>query len=223
MTLDKNALFSDAFPFWPELDQGQRQTLIDGSFLSAISKGTVTHHAQQGCKGLQLVLEGQLRVYIVSEEGREVTLYRVRAGEVCVMSSSCLMDAIVFEVLIEAMADTQVLTIPSPILAPVLQRCPKAELFLYKTASTRFADVMWTMQQILFMGMDRRAAIFLWDEYTRQGAVLSLTHEEMARYIGSAREVVTKVLKYFAQEGIVALRRGKITILDKEKLRRLAG
>ena len=88
MTLDKNALFSDAFPFWPELDQGQRQTLIDGSFLSAIPKGTVTHQAQQGCKGLQLVLEGQLRVYIVSEEGREVTLYRVRAGEVCVMSSS---------------------------------------------------------------------------------------------------------------------------------------
>ena len=162
MTLDKNALFSAAFPFWPELDQSQRQTLIDGSFLSAIPKGTVTHQAQQGCKGLQLVLEGQLRVYIVSEEGREVTLYRVRAGEVCVMSSSCLMDAIVFEVLIEAMADTQVLTIPSPILAPVLQRCPKAELFLYKTASTRFADVMWTMQQILFMGADRRVAIFLW-------------------------------------------------------------
>ena len=221
MTLDKNALFSDAFPFWPELDQGQRQTLIDGSFLSAIPKGTVTHQAQQGCKGLQLVLEGQLRVYIVSEEGREVTLYRVRAGEVCVMSSSCLMDAIVFEVLIEAMADTQVLTIPSPILAPVLQRCPKAELFLYKTASTRFADVMWTMQQILFMGADRREAIFLWEEFRQNGPVIRLTHDEIARCIGSAREVVTRVLNYFAQEGLMALGRGKITLLQPDALQKL--
>ena len=73
------------------------------------------------------------------------------------------------------------------------------------------------------MGMDRRTAIFLWDEYTQGGEVIAMTHEEVARYIGSAREVVTKVLKYFAQEGIVSLRRGKITILDKAKLRQLAG
>ena len=119
--------------------------------------------------------------------------------------------------------DPQVVTLPVTALSALSQRHPEVELFLYKTASERFSDIMWTMQQILFMGMDRRAAIFLWDEYSRQGPVLSMTHEEMARYIGSAREVVTKVLKYFAQEGIVSLRRGKITILDKEKLRQLAG
>ena len=139
------------------------------------------------------------------------------------LSSSCLMDAIVFDVLIEAMEDTQVLTLPVNALAPLTQQKPEVELFLYKTASERFSDIMWTIQQILFMGMDWRTAIFLWDEYTRQGEVIPMTHDEVARYIGSAREVVTKVLKYFAQEGIVALRRGKITILDKNKLRQLAG
>ena len=86
----------------------------------------------------------------------------------------------------------------------------------------RFSDVMWTMQQILFMGVDRRVAIFLWDELTRQeGPVLKITHDELARNIGSAREVVTKVLRYFSEEGIVQLKRGRLEVLDREKLRAL--
>ena len=196
-----DALLTEALPFWEGLSPQEQQLLLDTAVPSTIPKGTITHRADQDCKGIMLVLAGQLRAYLLSEEGREVTLYRVQGGDTCVMSSSCLMDA----------------------MSALSQRHPEVELFLYKTASERFSDIMWTMQQILFMGMDRRAAIFLWDEYTRQGPVLSMTHEEMARYIGSAREVVTKVLKYFAQEGIVSLRRGKITILDKEKLRQLAG
>ena len=217
------ALFAQSLPFWPNLSPEEQALFRDTAVPSTVPKGTITHRADQDCRGIMLVLSGQLRAYIVSEEGREVTLYRVQAGETCVLSSSCLMDAIVFDVLIEAMEDTQVLTLPAAALASLVQKRPEVELFLYKTASERFSDIMWTIQQILFMGMDRRTAIFLWDEYTRQGEVIPLTHDEVARYIGSAREVVTKVLKYFAQEGIVALRRGKITILDKNKLRQLAG
>lgn len=217
------ALFAQSLPFWPNLSPEEQALFRDTAVPSTVPKGTITHRADQDCRGIMLVLSGQLRAYIVSEEGREVTLYRVQAGETCVLSSSCLMDAIVFDVLIEAMEDTQVLTLPAAALASLIQKRPEVELFLYKTASERFSDIMWTIQQILFMGMDRRTAIFLWDEYTRQGEVIPLTHDEVARYIGSAREVVTKVLKYFAQEGIVALRRGKITILDKNKLRQLAG
>lgn len=216
-------LLAQALPFWGDLTPEEQHLLRDTSVPSTIAKGTITHRADQDCRGIMLILTGQLRAYIVSEEGREVTLYRIRAGETCVMSSSCLMDAIVFDVLIESIEETQVLTLPATALSPLANRRPEIELFLYKTASERFSDIMWTVQQILFMGMDRRTAIFLWDEYTRGGEVISMTHEEVARYIGSAREVVTKVLKYFAQEGIVSLRRGKITILDKAKLRQLAG
>ena len=166
-------------------------------------------------------MSGQLRAFLLSEEGREVTLYRVREGETCVLSSSCLMDAIVFDVLIEAIEETHVITLPVTALSPLAQQRPEIELFLYKTASERFSDIMWTMQQILFMGMDRRAAIPLGVLF--YAAMMRDYKPKMARYIGSAREVVTKVLKYFAQEGIVALRRGTITILDREKLRRLTG
>ena len=199
-----DALLTEALPFWEGLAPQEQQLLLDTAVPSTIPKGTITHRADQDCKGIMLVLAGQLRAYILSEEGREVTLYRVQGGDTCVMSSSCLMDAIVFDVLIQAMEDTQVVTLPVTALSALSQRHPEVELFLYKTASERFSDIMW-------------------DEHTRQGPGLSMTHEEIARCIGSAREVVTKVLKYFAQEGIVSLRRGKITILDKEKLRQLAG
>ena len=174
-------LLAHTLPFWPELSPEEQATLKRSILPSTVPKGTVTHRADQECQGLLLLLSGQLRVYLLSEEGREVTLYRVRAGELCVMSSSCLMDAIVFDVLIEAMEDTQAITIPSAILSPILQNHPRAELFLYKTASERFSDIMWTMQQILFMGIDRRVAIFLWDEMLRNGPVIPLTHDEIAR------------------------------------------
>ena len=216
-------IFSQMLPFWEHLTPQEQMALREASVPSTLPKGTITHRADQDCKGILLRLSGQLRAFLLSEEGREVTLYRVREGETCVLSSSCLMDAIVFDVLIEAIEETHVITLPVTALSPLAQQRPEIELFLYKTASERFSDIMWTMQQILFMGMDRRAAIFLWDESAQKGPVLRITHDEMARYIGSAREVVTKVLKYFAQEGIVALRRGTITILDREKLRRLTG
>ena len=126
-----------------------------------------------------------------------MTLFRVKEEEVCVLSASCLMDTITFDVLIEATEDTEVLVLPAAILNQVVQKNPYMELFLYKSATEKFSDVMWTMQQILFLKIDQRVAQFLWDEMIQKSNMtLSLTHDEIARYIGSAREVVTKVLKY---------------------------
>ena len=207
-------------PFWSVLDQENRELIARSVMQQTHEKGTIIHRTEDGCKGLLTVLSGQLRVYILSEEGREVTLYRVRRGEVCVLSASCLMDAITFDVFIEAMEETEVAVIPSMVLHEIMERHPQVELFLYKTAAEKFSDVMWTMQQILFLRIDQRAAQFLWDEMQEKGStILYLTHDEIAKYIGSAREVVTKVMKYLSQEGAVELSRGKVHITDKEKLR----
>lgn len=210
------------FPFWKNLDQRQREAIRRGCIRSSHPKGTLLHRSDRDCRGVMLVIRGQLRVYLLSPEGREVTLYRLREGEVCVMSSSCLMDSILFELLIEAAADTELLTVPSGVLAPILREKPEAELFLYKAAAERFSEIMWTMQQILFLGADRRVAIFLWEECTKGSPAIRMTHDEIARNIGSAREVVTRVLQYFSAEGMVSLSRGRIDILDQDRLRRLA-
>lgn len=208
------------FPFWENLNQ-EEQALVAESIVSRkMQKGESMHRGCGECSGIVYVAKGQLRVYIISEEGREVTLYRVHTGDLCVLSASCLMDAIVFDVLIEAVEETELIVLPSPVLNGIMEKNPLVELSLYRTATERFSDVMWTMQQILFMGADKRVAHFLWDEMAKTGeTTIRLTHDEVARFIGSAREVVSKVLKYFAEEGAVALSRGKIEIIDKGKLR----
>ena len=96
------------------------------------------------------------------------------------------------------------------------------EAFAYRLATERFSDVMWTMQQILFMSFDKRLAIFLLDESASLGSdTIKLTHEQIAKLLGSAREVVSRMLKYFAEEGYVRLSRGTVTITDKKALREL--
>ena len=213
--------FQNIFPFWEQLNSEEQNMVSASALPQKMKKGDILHRGCGECSGIVHVAKGQLRVYIVSEEGREVTLYRLHQGELCVLSASCLMDAIVFDVLIEAVQETELVVLPSPALSAIMDRNPMVELSLYKRVVENFSEVMWTMQQILFMGVDKRVAHFLWDEMAKTGdTAIRLTHEEVARFIGSAREVVTKVLKYFVEEEVVSLSRGKIEIIDKMKLRK---
>lgn len=212
--------YKSIFPFWEQLNSEEQNMVMANVLSQTMQKGEILHRGCGECSGIVHVAKGQLRVYIVSEEGREVTLYRLYQGDLCVLSASCLMDAIVFDVMIEAVEKTELVVLPSPALNVIMEKNPMVELSLYKTVVERFSDVMWTMQQILFMGADKRVAHFLWDEMAKTGDMtIRLTHEEVARFIGSAREVVTKVLKYFVEEEVVTLSRGKIEIIDKTKLR----
>ena len=131
------------------------------------------------------------------------------------------MEAIAFEILMDAMADCTLWVVPSMVYERVLKNHMELELYMYKAANERFSDVIWTLQQILFFGVDRRIVSLLWEEFhEQQSESIAITHEEIAKLIGSAREVVTRVLKYLAGEGIVALERGKVRILDKEAMKK---
>ena len=208
-------------PFWSKLSSTDQQQLAQSSHIEKYKKGEMIHRTDTECKGLLLVLSGQMRIYILSEEGREVTLFRIHQGETCVLSASCLIESIAFDVLMEATEDIEVLVVQTCAFFQVMGQNPDIELYLYKTATEHFSDVMWTMQQILFMRIDQRIAQFLWDEMVQKGTTtLQITHDEIAKYIGSAREVVTKVMKYMAQEDVVALSRGRVEILDKDKLKK---
>ncbi len=210
---------ADQLPFWPELNDSEQEILCSCSVRKIFKKGESIKRSDE-CKGIILVLNGQMRAYILSEEGRDVTLFRLGKDEICVLSATCLLDSIAFDIFLEALEETDTITIPCISLYGVISKHPKAELFINKTANERFSDTMWTMQQILFYGTDRRIAAFLWDETVKNGSlILTYTHADIARLIGSAREVVTRMLKYFSREGIVALKRGKIEITDKERLK----
>lgn len=208
--------------FWEHLDEKEKQQLCENTFSAHYHKGATVHGGNTDCIGVLLVKQGQLRTYMLSEEGRDVTLYRLFPGDTCILSASCVLDAITFDVFIDAEEDTDVLLINSAVFHQIAEENIYVKCFGYELATTRFSDVMWAMQQILFMGADKRLAIFLWDEIAKTGSdSIKMTHEQIARYMGSAREVVSRMLKYFAGEGIVALSRGEIRIMDKEKLHKL--
>ena len=208
--------------FWDHLTDSEKQLLCEHTVSAHYKKGASVHSGNANCIGILLIKSGQLRTYMLSEDGRDSTLYRLFGGDVCILSASCILDAITFDVYIDAEEDTDVLVINSSVFHQMAEKNIYMKCFGYELATTRFSDVMWAMQQILFMGADKRLAIFLWDEISKSGSTeIQMTHEQIARYIGSAREVVTRMLKYFASDGIVELARGGVRVLDRKKLQSL--
>lgn len=213
-----------SFAFGDRLTAAQKELLFGRAKSITYKKGTHVYGAAEDCLGVILLKNGQFRVYIVSEDGREITLYRLYGGEFCVLAASCVLDAITFDVFIDAEEDSEAILIDVASFNRVMEENIYAEAFVYKMATERFSDVMWAMQQILFMGADRRLAIFLCDESAKNGSdEIRLTHERIAKYMGSAREVVSRMLGYFESEGVVSLSRRSIRIADRKKLKEIAG
>ncbi|MBY2478592.1 Crp/Fnr family transcriptional regulator [Clostridioides difficile] len=211
-----------SLPFWDKLTDLQKELLITSANISHYKKGTPIHCGDSDCIGVLIIKSGTIRTYILSDEGREVTLFRLDNGDVCILSASCILKTITFDVYVDAETDCDIIQISSSVFSKLSTENIHAELFSHKLATERFSDVMWAMQQILFMSFDKRLASFLIDEIAKNNSnTINLTHEQIAKYMGSAREVVSRMLKYFASEGIVSLSRGGIKVLDKDKLRSL--
>ena len=218
----KISVFEEMLPFWGVIPDEDKEYICQNSHAVTFPEGKNIHDGNE-CSGVILVRSGCLRLFMMSEEGRDITLYRLHKGDNCMLSASCVLDAITFDVFVDAQEDSECYVIGGPAFAAVSERNPQIKIFALETAVGRFSDVMWVMQQILFMSMDRRLAIFLLDESARNGTdVIALTHGQIARYMGSAREVVSRMLKYFVNEGIVEVSRKGVKILDKKHLRKLA-
>jgi CRP/FNR family transcriptional regulator len=214
-------IFKNIFPFWNEISETDRNYICQNTYALTYRKGTTVHNGNE-CSGVFFVRKGSLRVYILSEEGKEITLYRLHEGNFCMLSASCVLQTVTFDVFVDAEEDCECYVVDGGAYSSVAENNPNIKIFTLETAISRFSDVMWVMQQILFMSIDKRLAIFHIDESARIGSDrIELTHEQIAKYIGSAREVVSRMLKYFTNEGIVESSRKGVLILDKKRLRAL--
>lgn len=208
-----------SFDFWPQLHPRERQLLLDNTTSIQYEKGSHLFSASQDCLGILIITEGELRSYILSEDGRDVTLYRLLPGDVCILSATCLLRDITFDVQIDAEKDTRCLLLSASVFAELQNANVYVENFALRQAASRFSQVMGAMEQMLFMRFDRRLALFLLDESQKnQNLQIDLTHEQIAKYIGSAREVVSRTLKQFEKQGLVTLHRGGLTLQDPQRL-----
>lgn len=216
-------LYEDIFPFWKTLSGDERDLMCRYTTKIQYSKGETIHGGDGKCTGAIIVKSGSIRAYMLSEEGKEITLYRLYTGDICMLSASCVLDSITFDVMVDAEEQSECFILSGKIFLEISQRNINVKAYALEIAVERFSDVMWVMQQILFMSFDRRLAIFLNDEISKNGSgIVDLSNEQIAKYIGSAREVVSRMMKYFKNEGIAERTREGIVILDKHKLRNLA-
>ena len=156
------SVYQDIFPFWNEIPESDREFICQNSFALTYSKGTNIHDGN-GCSGVIFVRSGSLRLYMMSESGKDITLYRLHKGDMCMLSASCVLQTITFDVFVDAEEDSECYVISGSAFADISARNPQIKIFALETAVSRFSDVMWVMQQILFMSMDKRLAIFLTD------------------------------------------------------------
>ena len=210
-------------PFWAKLTEAQRTMLRDTVRERRFARGSVVQNTSENCLGLLLVTGGQLRVYTASEEGRELTLFRLFERDICLFSASCILASFQAGVMISAQEDTTVLHIPPDVYKRLMQESAPVANYTNELMASRLSEVMWLLDQLQNKKMDTRIAAFLIEESRIQGsAVLAITHEEIANHLGSAREVVTRMLRYFQSEGLIRSGRGVLTLLDEKRLLSLA-
>lgn len=214
--------FQSYFPIWDKLRPDQQSRLLDALVFRPVERGTILHNGSMDCSGLLLIKSGQLRAYILSDEGREITLYRLFERDMCLFSASCVIRSIQFEIIIEAEKDTELWVIPPEIYQRLMEESAAVANYTNELMASRFSEVMWRMEQVMWKSMDKRLAAFLLQESSIEGtSQLKITHETIANHLGSHREVITRMLRYFQSEGMVKLSRGMVTIVDAAKLEAL--
>lgn len=212
----------ERLPFWKLLTDSEKELVQQNAVIRLYKKGTRVYSSERECLGMLFVMQGEMRTYLLSEEGREVTLFRIYPNDLCVLSASCVISQISFDTQMSAQKDTEALMIPPNIVLLLKEKNLSVRCFLYELATKRFSDVMWAMQQILFKRLDQRLALFLMQESQRLGTdTIHMTHEQIAQQISSAREAVARMLKQFSEDGLVELKRGAIRLLNQKGLKAL--
>ncbi len=209
--------------FFPiSLSPALQEQLSSAATRRMMRAGSVLHGEQANCTGLLLVAHGRLRVYLLSNDGREITLYRLLDRDVCLFSATCVMRSIQFDVMIQAEQDTELWVIPADLYKEMMAHSAPLANYTREIMAARFSDVVWLLEQVLWMRFDRRLAGFLLEESALEGThILKITHEAIGNHMGNPREVVTRMLRSFQREGLVRLSRGTVEIVDAEGLKRL--
>ncbi len=219
MEQSERDLLPEMLPFWNKLKEPEKKLILEHTVLNSYKDGQNIHGGYEDCTGVIAVKSGRLRVYLLSEEGKEVTLFRLLDGDVCLLSASCILRNISFDIYVDAEGPTELFVVNSAVYDKIAKENPAVGNFMTELISMRFSEAMWVMEQILFMKLDKRLAMFLLEEANLEnGDTIKLTHEQIAGHMGSAREVISRMLKYFANEGILSVSRKGIKILDRKRL-----
>lgn len=215
--------FTEYFPIWNRMSDEHRNRIMQVIDLKKIKQGTVVHDGSPDCLGMLLVKSGQLRAYLLNDEGREITICRFFEMDICLFTAACVMPNMQFDIFIEAEKDTEIWIIPACLYKNLMDESLVMANYARDLITSHFSELMWLMEQIMWRSFDKRLAKFLLEESAlEESDSLKITHEKIANHMGTAREVVTRMLRYFQSEDMIRLTRGTVDIRDKKRLTKLA-
>jgi CRP/FNR family transcriptional regulator, anaerobic regulatory protein len=208
-----------AFPHLAELGEQERNGLFESMSYGLYPAGTVMIEQGRRCRGAALVLSGVIRVYKLSSEGREITLYRVGCGETCVLAVSCLLGGVDYPVIAQVEDDAEVAMLPIDLLRTVMLKSEPWQRFIFSSMANSMMDVLNVLDEVAFRNMDARMAARLLQCNLNK---IEMTHEQLAADMGTAREVVSRLLKELENRKYVELKRGTVIILNRKALEEIA-
>ena len=213
--MENNINIEDYLPIYNKLSSNEQNLIKSTMFTRNIPKGTIVHNGRSECLGLTIVKSGQLRAYMYSPDGREITLFRLFEHDISLFSATCTMQSLQFDITIVTEKDSELIIIPTNTYIQLSSTSLALVTYANELMATHFTDIMWLFEQIMWHSFDKRLASFLIEESSiEESTTLSITHEIIANHLGTAREVVTRMLKFFQTEGYIKLSRGIIEIVD---------
>lgn len=216
---EKSRILERAFPFWESLSEEQKREAENGMTRNICPKKTRLHFGGGECAGVQIIENGRTRVFITSPNGGDITLFRLMDGDVSILSAACMLNGMDVELDMEMETDCVIYTVPKKIYRKWYDENSQVKDYTMEMISEKFSDIMWLFNQYVFSNVaSRLAAALLEHRALEKTDMLSITHEMLARDAGTAREVVTRLLKQFQTDGLVKLTRGKVEIVDAKSL-----
>lgn len=217
-----NEILEQALPFWESLTDKQKEEIRNNMVKTECQKKTQLHFGGGECAGVQIIGKGRVQVFITSPGGGDITLFRLLEGDVSILSAACMLNGMDVELDMEMETDCELYTIPKCVYRKLYDESGIVKDYTMEMISEKFSDIMWLFNQFVFSNVASRIASALLDHKVMERSdSLAITHEALARDAGTAREVVTRILKQFQADGLVKLTRGKVEILNEAGLRKI--
>lgn len=197
------------FPFLNKMRSQFKESFFKSISVYKFEKGQIILGNQESCHGLPLVIEGSIRVYQISKDAKEITLYRIEAGSSCVITATCIMNKSMFPAVAVAEETTQIALVPENFFRKKVEEDSAWRDFLFELYGDRLSNMFSLIEEVAFNRVDERLTAYLKKKFLISSA-LKTTHQDLADEIGSSREVVSRILKDFEKRGIISLKRGEI-------------
>lgn len=219
MYIDKNLYFKESLPFFKDLSEKEKTLLYNASRIEEYKRGELISSKYSSCTGLVIVISGQLRSFMSSLSGKEITLFKLFKNDLCILSSSCFYQNLTYDINLQAVENSHIIIIDGNFFKELINQNISAQKFILEITQSKLSEVLWVLEQVVFFNLDYRLSDYLINQYyLKNSDKISITHEIIANDLGSSREVISRMLKRFEKDNIVKVSRGCIKIINIEKL-----